>query len=63
MITAYPIREGKLINLAPMVLHPNAVGTYINDHGVHESTTDDVVGFYNNWEDEVRVLIKVCINE
>ncbi|KAF9553099.1 FAD/NAD(P)-binding domain-containing protein [Agrocybe pediades] len=59
MLTAYPIREGKLINLAPMVLHPESAGTYLNDHGVHETTTDDVASFYDNWEDEVRALVKL----
>ncbi|KAF4618173.1 hypothetical protein D9613_011656 [Agrocybe pediades] len=58
MLTAYPIRQGKLINLAPMVFHPESAGTYLNDHGVHEITTDDVASFYDNWEDEVRALVK-----
>ncbi|KAF9568279.1 FAD/NAD(P)-binding domain-containing protein [Agrocybe pediades] len=61
MMTAYPIREGKFINAAPMVSHPECAGTYLNDHGVHEATTDDLMSCFDNWEDEVRALAKYAV--
>jgi len=56
---AYPILQGRVINLAAYVSDVDKEGTPYHGPAFQDVTMEDVMPFFDKWEEEVRVLIRV----
>lgn len=58
-IVAYPVSQGKLINVVIFVSDISQERTYLEGPAVVENTKDDFVSPFKNWEEEAHTLVKV----
>jgi len=56
---AYPILQGRVINLVAYVSDVEKEGTPYLDPAFQDVTKEEVMLFFDKWEEEVRVLIRV----
>ncbi|KAF8424451.1 FAD/NAD(P)-binding domain-containing protein [Boletus edulis BED1] len=59
-IVTYPIAKGTIINLAALTSNPSLTGTQYEGHWVSDATHDEVVEYFEDFEPDVRTLVKLC---
>ncbi|KAF9238917.1 hypothetical protein BU15DRAFT_62188 [Melanogaster broomeanus] len=61
-LVTYPIANGTLINVAAVVGDPSLVGTHYEGNWVTDATLDELLGCFDNFEPEVKMLLQRCEN-
>lgn len=61
-IVAFPISQGKIINIVPFVTDLEKEGSRLHGPATEETNLQDFAHFYAGWEDEVQCLIKNMSN-
>lgn len=56
---AYPILQGQVINVSAYVSDPSKEGTKWNGPSFEDVTKEEVIPFFDSWEEEVRLLFRV----
>ncbi|KAH9475471.1 Salicylate hydroxylase [Psilocybe cubensis] len=57
-IVAYPILQGSVINIAAYVCDMEKEGTQYDGPSFQDAKNEEVVPFFDSWEEEVRCLVK-----
>jgi len=58
-IVAYPVLQGKLMNVLLFSSDLEKEGTYLEGPAVIKNTTDNFASHFADWEEEARVLVEV----
>lgn len=58
---AYPIAQGRLINVAAVQMNREKAGARHEGAFVTENVKEDLLKLYDGWEDEVKQLMQVNI--
>ena len=58
-LVAYPILQGRVINLVAYLSDVEKEGTPYHGPAFEDVTKEEVIPFFDKWEEEVRVLIQV----
>ncbi|PPQ92631.1 hypothetical protein CVT25_007710, partial [Psilocybe cyanescens] len=58
-IVAYPILQGRVVNIAAYVCDMDNEGSRYEGPSFLDVTNDEVMPFFDKWEEEVRCLVKV----
>ncbi|KAF9026005.1 FAD/NAD-binding domain-containing protein [Hymenopellis radicata] len=59
-LTAYPIAQGKLINVSAVVYRPGVKGTSYEGKTVEDRSQEELLQHYGGWEEEVQHLLR-CV--
>ncbi|KAF8128577.1 hypothetical protein EV363DRAFT_1339980 [Boletus edulis] len=59
-LVAYPVAKGTMINFAAVVCDPALTGTNYEGHWMSNATRDELVEYFNDFEYDVRTLVKLC---
>ncbi|KAF8152293.1 hypothetical protein B0H34DRAFT_663942, partial [Crassisporium funariophilum] len=57
-VVAYPILQGRVVNIAAYVSEPHKEGTLYEGPAFVDVAKEDVVPFFSAWEEELRVLVQ-----
>ncbi|KAH9478727.1 Salicylate hydroxylase [Psilocybe cubensis] len=58
-IVAYPVRQGKFVNMGIFLSYRDQEGTYHSGPTVVDSMPDECMPHFEDWEEEARVLVKL----
>jgi salicylate hydroxylase len=58
-MVAYPIQQGRLVNVAAYLSDLHREGTVYDGPSFVDITKDDVVSIFDKWEEEVGVIVQV----
>jgi len=59
-VAAFPILQGKLVNVVPCTTQWKKEGSLLHGPAVVDTKQEDFMHIFKGWEEEVQCLIKVC---